>query len=322
MWSYVDHRRSWELGFALLSEYAGKGYGSEATRLLLQFAFQELQAHKVVGMCNSQNVRSAALMQHVRMTREAVFKEELWWNNEWTDQHFFSILDKEFIEQTGGTKVTKLVLLSDLYFESNDELDQRILSLFDSEQPSIGYIPSCSDLERKYFEHTRRYYNRLGIDTMYYYDLDTEYEESIFGSIFECDAIHLSGGNTFYFLSVLQKRNALGLLRSYVKRGGILIGVSAGSILTTPTIKIAGYGKDADENNVGLNDMKALGLVDFEFAPHWDGSEDTLNSLREYTRVNRMAVYACEDGGGVVIDGESVELYGNVRLIDYREWVC
>ncbi|MDT9719463.1 GNAT family N-acetyltransferase [Paenibacillus sp. ClWae2A] len=96
MWSYVDHRKSWELGFAVLSEYAGRGYGSEATRLLLHFAFQELQAHKVVGMCNSQNVRSAALMQHVGMTREAVFQEELWWNKQWTDQYFFSILDREF----------------------------------------------------------------------------------------------------------------------------------------------------------------------------------------------------------------------------------
>lgn len=96
MWSYVDYRKSWELGFAVLPEYAGNGYGSEAADLLLQFAFQGLQAHKVVGMCNAQNVRSAALMQHVGMTREAVFKEELWWNNAWTDQYFFSILDKEF----------------------------------------------------------------------------------------------------------------------------------------------------------------------------------------------------------------------------------
>ncbi|MET1171054.1 Type 1 glutamine amidotransferase-like domain-containing protein [Paenibacillus amylolyticus] len=215
--------------------------------------------------------------------------------------------------------MTTLVLLSDFAFDSNDKLDQRIRSLFNSEQPSIGYIPSCSDPERKYYEHTKRYYNQIGIDNLQYYDLDLEYEESTFGSIFECDAIHLSGGNTFYFLSLLQKRNVLGLLRSYVKSGGILIGVSAGSILTTPTIDIAGYGEDADENNVDLKDMQALGLVDFEFAPHWDGSEDTLNSLREYTRVNRTAVYACQDGGGLVMDGESIELYGHVRLLDYRE---
>ncbi|WFR62306.1 Type 1 glutamine amidotransferase-like domain-containing protein [Paenibacillus amylolyticus] len=215
--------------------------------------------------------------------------------------------------------MTTFVLLSDMVFESNDKLDQRIRSLFNSEQPSIGYIPSCSDPERKYFEHTRRYYNQIGIDNIHYYDLDLEYEENTFGSIYECDVIHLSGGNTFYFLSLLQKRNMLGQLRSYVKSVSILIGVSAGSILSTPTIEIAGYGEDADENNVDLNDMKALGLVDFEFAPHWDGSEDTLDSLRKYTRINRTTVYACQDGGGLVMNGESVELYGNVCLVDYRE---
>jgi len=68
--------------------------------------------------------------------------------------------------------MTTLVLLSDLVFESNDKLDQRIRSLFESAQPSIGYIPSCSDPERKYFEHTRRYYNQIGIDNIQYYDLD------------------------------------------------------------------------------------------------------------------------------------------------------
>ncbi|WP_433752000.1 Type 1 glutamine amidotransferase-like domain-containing protein [Paenibacillus amylolyticus] len=215
--------------------------------------------------------------------------------------------------------MTTLVLLSDLVFESNDKLNQKIRSVFNSEQPSIGYIPSCSDPGRRYFEHTRRYYNQIGIDNIHYYDLDLEYDESTFGSIFECDAIHLSGGNTFYFLSLLQKRNMLGLLHSYVKRGGMLIGVSAGSILTTPNIEIAGYGEDADENNVDLKDMIALGLVDFEFAPHWDGSEDALQSLREYTRINRTTVYACQDGGGLVMNGESVELYGNVVLVDNRE---
>ncbi|HBU84278.1 MAG TPA: peptidase S51 [Paenibacillus sp.] len=212
--------------------------------------------------------------------------------------------------------MTKLVLLSDLYFESNHELDQRILSLFNSDQPSIGYIPSCSDPGRKYFEHTVRYYNQLGIETIDYYDLDLEYEENRFNTIFENDAIHLSGGNTFYFLSLLQKRNAMGLLRSYVNKGGILIGVSAGSILTTPTIEMAGYGKDADENHVGLMEKQALALVDFEFSPHWSGSDETLDSLRDYALTNSTTIYACKDDAGIVVDGEVIELYGDVRLIN------
>lgn len=98
IWSYIDYRKSWEIGFALLPEHRGHGYGSEAAKLLLNYAFEKLDAHKVVGMCNSKNTRSATLMKHIGMTKEGVFKEELFWNNQWTDQYYFSILEKEFFK--------------------------------------------------------------------------------------------------------------------------------------------------------------------------------------------------------------------------------
>ena len=96
IWSYIEYRKSWEIGFAILPEYRGQEYGSEAAKLLLQFAFDELGAHKVVGMCNSMNKSSATLMERIGMTKEAVFKEELFWRNQWTDQYNYSILEKEF----------------------------------------------------------------------------------------------------------------------------------------------------------------------------------------------------------------------------------
>ncbi|MFC3746087.1 GNAT family N-acetyltransferase [Paenibacillus sp. GCM10012306] len=97
LWSYVGFRSSWELGYALLPEYTGNGYGSEAVRLLQQFAFEQLKAHKVVGMCNSHNERSAALMERSGMVREGIFKEELNWQGRWVDQYFYAILEREFI---------------------------------------------------------------------------------------------------------------------------------------------------------------------------------------------------------------------------------
>jgi [ribosomal protein S5]-alanine N-acetyltransferase len=99
-WSYVDYRQSWEIGYAILPEYSGQGCGKEAVKLLLKFVFEQLKAHKVVGMCNSKNERSAALMERIGMRREGVFKEELLWNDTWTDQYFYSILEKEFFESS------------------------------------------------------------------------------------------------------------------------------------------------------------------------------------------------------------------------------
>ncbi|OAB33094.1 GNAT family N-acetyltransferase [Paenibacillus macquariensis] len=54
----------------ILPAYEGQGYASEVVRLLLHFAFVDPEAHKVV------NTRSSALMDRLRMTREAVYKEE------------------------------------------------------------------------------------------------------------------------------------------------------------------------------------------------------------------------------------------------------
>lgn len=96
IWSYISSRKSWEIGYCILPEFGGQGYGSETGKLLLQFGFEQLGAHKVVGMCNSKNSRSASVLEHIGMTREAIFKEELFWHNEWTDQYYYSILDKEY----------------------------------------------------------------------------------------------------------------------------------------------------------------------------------------------------------------------------------
>ncbi|MDT8977695.1 GNAT family N-acetyltransferase [Paenibacillus sp. chi10] len=52
IWSYTEYRKSWELGFAIIREFQGQGYGYEAINLLLDFSFHQLRAHKVVGMCN------------------------------------------------------------------------------------------------------------------------------------------------------------------------------------------------------------------------------------------------------------------------------
>lgn len=98
LWIDSEYRKSWEIGFAILPEYGGKGYGSQAAKMLLRFAFEKLDAHKVFGMCNSNNKRSAVLMEHIGMRREAVFKEELFWQNKWVDQYYFSILEREYFK--------------------------------------------------------------------------------------------------------------------------------------------------------------------------------------------------------------------------------
>lgn len=212
--------------------------------------------------------------------------------------------------------MAKLILYSDQLIKENRKIDDELLKMLNKKNPSIAYIPSCSDISRKYFKPKVKYYNTLGIENIQYFDLDLEYDELKINDIFKFDAIHLSGGNTFYFLHLLRKRGLVEQLQSYVNNGGILIGISAGSILMTKTIEIAGYGEDGDENLIGIDDKCALGFVEFEFMPHWNGTEKSLDSVRTYARLKNTVVYVCKDGDGIIVYNDSVRVIGNVIKIE------
>ena len=54
-------------GYALLNEYWGRGYMSEALKALLTFATEQLQMPKIYGECAPQNVVSARVMENCGM---------------------------------------------------------------------------------------------------------------------------------------------------------------------------------------------------------------------------------------------------------------
>ncbi|MCR8641266.1 GNAT family N-acetyltransferase [Paenibacillus sp. N1-5-1-14] len=93
---YVEERRSWEMGYCIFPEYRGQGYGVEAAREVLKYAFDEWNAHKVVAMCNAHNTASYKLLEKLGLVREGVFREELLWDGRWVNQLFYCILDSEY----------------------------------------------------------------------------------------------------------------------------------------------------------------------------------------------------------------------------------
>lgn len=131
-------------------------------------------------------------------------------------------------------------------------------------------------------------------------------------SLLSCDAIHLSGGNPYYFLHWLRERKMILPLRRYVEQGGVLIGVCAGSMLMSPDISICPlYGKELIEVE---HDFSALNLVDFAFAPHYRDREMSPSTkvLQKYSLDNQIVVYTCRDSGGVVVIGDNVKCIGDV----------
>ncbi|RAS38674.1 Type 1 glutamine amidotransferase-like domain-containing protein [Paraburkholderia bryophila] len=206
----------------------------------------------------------------------------------------------------------KLALYSDQDFPANEELDARLLRLIGRPQPKIGYIPAASDPERIYFRRKADYYAGIGADLVVYVDPGQDTSETEWSTLLSCDAIHLSGGNTFLFLSWLQRRNALPLLTRYVSEGGVLIGVSAGAILMTPSVNSARLCGDTRDER--LMDNAGLGLVDFHIWPHFDSAIVTRDQSKWLSTIPNL--YACPDGSGIIVDGTEIELFGQVHRFD------
>ena len=88
----------------------------------------------------------------------------------------------------------------------------------------------------------------------------------------------------------------------------LLIGVSAGAIMMTPEISSSRL--CGDRRVRGLDDLSALALVDFDFAPHYSAGRGWTRKLEDHARRSGRTVYGCADGHGIVVDGDRIEFYG------------
>jgi ribosomal-protein-alanine N-acetyltransferase len=92
-----EHYRT-ELGYMITPEHWGKGYVTEAVTVLLDFAFNTLQFHSIEAVIDSRHTASERVLQKVGFIKEAHFKENFYYNNEFTDTVIYSLLKRNFIK--------------------------------------------------------------------------------------------------------------------------------------------------------------------------------------------------------------------------------
>jgi [ribosomal protein S5]-alanine N-acetyltransferase len=66
---------TWEIGYVFNPLFWGKGYATEASNRILQYGFEELGAHRIIGKCNPENTASWKLLERMSMRREGIYKK-------------------------------------------------------------------------------------------------------------------------------------------------------------------------------------------------------------------------------------------------------
>jgi len=82
----------WEIGIALLPAAQGRGYGTEAHRLLTRYLFAHTTAHRIEAATEVGNVAEQRALEKAGFTREGVLRGTGWRDGAWRDGVLYSLL--------------------------------------------------------------------------------------------------------------------------------------------------------------------------------------------------------------------------------------
>jgi RimJ/RimL family protein N-acetyltransferase len=93
---------TWEIGYVFNPLYSGKGYATESCREIIGYGFQQLNARRIVAMCNPENTASWKLLERLSMSREGHLRKNIFFkydkegNPLWNDTYEYAVLAEEW----------------------------------------------------------------------------------------------------------------------------------------------------------------------------------------------------------------------------------
>lgn len=91
----------WEMGIAILPPARGRGYGTQAHRLLVSYLFAHTTAHRIEAATETGNIAEQKALASAGFTREGVYRATGWRDGAWRDGVIYSILRSDLPESAG-----------------------------------------------------------------------------------------------------------------------------------------------------------------------------------------------------------------------------
>ena len=175
-----------------------------------------------------------------------------------------------------------MILTSSLY--ESIELVKKFLDK-NTESKKILFIPTATNADeyKKYIHLTQKAFEDFGYEVENF-DVSIFSEEIAKEKLSEAKIVFISGGNTFYLLQELKRKNLITYLKERIENGLLYIGESAGSVIAAPDIE---YASIVDDKTLAteLDDYAGLNLVDFYIVPHFEEEpfvESSRNTVELY----------------------------------------
>lgn len=117
------------------------------------------------------------------------------------------------------------------------------------------------------------------------------------------DIVYVCGGNTPRLLKASREIDFKQSIHLLIKRGGLYIGSSAGSILLSPSIESALQIEPSDENKVGLKEFTGLNMIPFHVIVHYNDSMK--RQYDAFVSSHTDLVFTLRDGEYIIVKGNT-----------------
>lgn len=126
----------------------------------------------------------------------------------------------------------------------------------------------------------------------------------------DADIVFFVGGSASYLMYWIFRTGLDEYLPKLLKNNKtVYVGSSAGSMIAAPTLDICEW--YVGESERGAKYLPGLGLVDFDFYPHYD--ETNLEEIKKLYTGNKM--YLVKNGEVIIVEDSVVRVLGEERII-------
>ncbi|MFC7441498.1 GNAT family N-acetyltransferase [Laceyella putida] len=81
-------------GFALDQKHNGRGYTTEALKLIVKFAFEELKLHRIEAHAMPENLGSIRVLEKAGFKKEGIARKNVKINGKWEDHQIMAIINE------------------------------------------------------------------------------------------------------------------------------------------------------------------------------------------------------------------------------------
>lgn len=200
----------------------------------------------------------------------------------------------------------EMLLMS--YLAGTESITKKYLSKMVSNK--IVFIPTAGNVEpyTGYIDEGVEMLKSLGYE-LEIIDISKYDEDYLKNKLSKTECICISGGNTFYLLQELKKKNLIGLLYERIKEGLFYIGESAGAIIMSENIE---YSQMMDDKSIAseLDDYTGVNVFEHYVLPHigeYPFEESTQKILENYqdkislVAINNSEAILVNDSGYTVV---------------------